>query len=80
MTWLRAVRSPNLRAYVEQFIQCLNFEVLDKFVNVAERHLNYVNREWRPHCNIGSRPHEARGQSAAGDGDAARDDGDGSAQ
>ena len=43
MTWLRAVRSPNLRAYVERFIQSLNFEVLNKFVIAAERHLNYIS-------------------------------------
>jgi hypothetical protein len=34
--------------------------MLDKFVIVAERHLNYVNREWRLHYNR-ERPHEARG-------------------
>jgi putative transposase len=51
--------SPNLRAHVERFIQGLKFEVLDKFVIVAERHLNYVNREWRLHYNR-ERPHEAR--------------------
>jgi putative transposase len=52
--------SPNLRAHVERFIQSLKFEVLDKFVIVAERHLNYINREWRLHYNR-ERPHEARG-------------------
>jgi putative transposase len=53
-------RSPNLRAHVERFIQSLKLEVLDKFVIVAERHLNYVLREWRLHYNR-ERPHEARG-------------------
>lgn len=52
--------SPNLRAHVERFIQSLKFEVLDKFVIVAEQHLNYVNREWRLHYNR-ERPNEARG-------------------
>jgi putative transposase len=52
--------SPNLRAHVERFIQSLKFEVLDKFVIVAERHLNYVNRGWRRHFNM-ERPHSARG-------------------
>lgn len=52
-------RSPNLRAHVERFIQTLKHECLDKFVIVAERHLNYVNREWRLHYNR-ERPHSAR--------------------
>lgn len=42
-------RSPNLRAHVERFIQTLKVECLDKFVIVAERHLNYINREFRSH-------------------------------
>lgn len=57
--------SPNLRAHVERFIQSLKFEVLDKFVIVAERHLNYVCREWRLHYNR-ERPHEARGHLPPG--------------
>jgi putative transposase len=66
--------SPNLRAHVERFIQSLKFEVLDKFVIVAERHLNYVNREWRLHYNR-ERPHEARGPrpSTARNGETAGD-------
>lgn len=35
-------------------------ECLEKFVIVAERRLNHVNREWRLHYNR-ERPHEARG-------------------
>jgi cysteine desulfurase len=57
--------SPNLRAHVERFIQSLKFEVLDHLVIVAERHLNYVNREWRLHYNR-ERPHEARGHLPPG--------------
>jgi putative transposase len=52
-------RSPNLRAHVERFIQSLKHECLNKFVIVAERHLNHVNREWRLHYNR-ERPHERR--------------------
>ncbi|MCL6506364.1 MAG: integrase core domain-containing protein, partial [Bryobacteraceae bacterium] len=52
--------SPNLRAHVERFIQTLKVECLDRFVIVAERHLNYINREWRRHDNR-ERAHEARG-------------------
>ena len=51
--------SPNLRAHVERVIQTLKFEVLDKFVVVAERHLNHITREamtWYNH----ERPHSAR--------------------
>ncbi len=51
--------SPNLRAHVERFIQSLKFEILNKFVIVAERHLNYANREWRLHYNR-ERPHSAK--------------------
>jgi putative transposase len=52
-------RSPNLRAHVERFIQSLKHECLNKFVIVAPRHLNHVNREWRLHYNR-ERPHSAR--------------------
>ena len=51
--------SPNLRAHVERFIQSLKQECLDKFVIVAERHLNHVNREWWLHYNR-ERPYSAR--------------------
>ena len=51
--------SPNLRAHVERFIQTLKVECLDNFVIVAQRHLNYVCREFAAHYNR-ERPHEAR--------------------
>lgn len=57
--------SPNLRAHVERFIQTLKVECLDRFVIVAERHLNYINREWRLHYNR-ERPHEGRGHLPPG--------------
>ena len=60
MTSLRAVSEVNLREQVERFIQTHKFEGLDKFVIVAEGHLNHVNREWRLHYNR-ERPHESRG-------------------
>lgn len=44
---------------MERYIQNLKHEFLDKFVIVAERHLNHVNREWRLHYNR-ERPHERR--------------------
>lgn len=51
--------SPNLRAHVERFIQSLKVECLNRFVVVAERHLNHINREWQQHYNQ-ERPHSAR--------------------
>jgi putative transposase len=57
--------SPNLRAHVERFIHSLKFECLDKFMIVAERHLNHVCRQWKLHYN-GERPHEARGHLPPG--------------
>jgi transposase InsO family protein len=51
--------SPNLRARVERFIQSLKHESLNKFVIVAPRHLNHVNRQWRLHYNR-EPPHSAR--------------------
>ncbi len=47
------------RRHVERFIQSLKHECLNKFVIVAPRHLNHVNREWRLHFNR-ERPHSAR--------------------
>jgi putative transposase len=50
---------------VERFIQSLKQECLDKFLIAAERHLNYVNRAWRPHYNR-ERLHEFRGHLPPG--------------
>jgi hypothetical protein len=44
---------------MERFIQSLKHETLNKFVIVALRHLNHVNREWRLHYNR-ERPHSTR--------------------
>jgi putative transposase len=51
--------SPNLRAHVERFIQTLKFECLNKFVIVAEKHLDHICRIWRRHYNE-ERPHSSR--------------------
>ena len=51
--------SANLRAHVERFIQTLKFECLNKFVIVAEKHLDHVCRVWSRHYNE-ERPHSAR--------------------
>lgn len=57
--------SPNLRAHVELFIQSLKFEVPDRFVIVAERHLNHVCRAWQQHYNA-EWPYDARGHLPPG--------------
>jgi putative transposase len=57
--------SPNLRAHVERFIQTLKVECLDKFVIVAQRHLNHITREFQAHYNR-ERPHEACGHLPPG--------------
>ena len=51
--------SPNLRAHVERFIQTLKFECLNKFVIVAEKHLDHICRIWGRHYNE-ERPHSSR--------------------
>ena len=51
--------SPNLRAHVERFIQTLKFECLNKFVLVAEKHLDHICRVWSRHYNE-ERPHSSR--------------------
>ena len=51
--------SPNLRAHVERFIQTLKFECLNKFVIVAEKHLDHICRVWSRHYNE-ERPHSSR--------------------
>lgn len=53
--------SPNLRAHVERFPQSLKHECYDKFVIVAQRHLNQIYREWSTHDNP-ERPHDFRDQ------------------
>jgi putative transposase len=51
--------APNLWAHVARFIESLKQESLDKFVIVAERHLNYGCRVWSRHYNR-ERPHAVR--------------------
>jgi len=56
-----ALRSPNLNAYVERFIQTLQVECLDHFLVFGKRHLDYLIREFidyyhecRPHQGLGN--------------------------
>ncbi|MCX7386359.1 MAG: integrase core domain-containing protein [Planctomycetales bacterium] len=44
---------------MERFIQTLKFECLNKFVIVAEKHLDHVCRVWSRHYNK-ERPHSSR--------------------
>ncbi|WP_417851505.1 hypothetical protein [Thalassoglobus sp.] len=48
-----------MRAHFERFIQSLKHECLDKFMIVAQRHLNHIFREWSAHSNT-ERPDEFR--------------------
>ena len=59
-TWLPAVGRPNLKSHAERFIQTLKVGLLDGFVTVAPKQLDYVCRIWRWHYNH-DRPHDARG-------------------
>jgi hypothetical protein len=40
-----AIQAPNQQAHIERAIQTLQFEVLDAFVVVAERHLNHICKQ-----------------------------------
>ncbi|MCX7385025.1 MAG: integrase core domain-containing protein, partial [Planctomycetales bacterium] len=51
--------SPKLRADVERFIETLKFEYLNKFIIVAEKHLDYICRIWSRHSDE-ERPHSSR--------------------
>ena len=43
------VRSPNLNARVERFIQTIKHECLDKFIAFGHDHLHYLVREFVEH-------------------------------
>lgn len=56
------IRSPNLNAYAERFVQTLQVECLDHFVVFGRKHLDYLLSEFvdyyhhhRPHQGIGNR-------------------------
>lgn len=57
-----ALRSPNLNAYVERFIQTIQVECLDHFLVFGVKHFNFLVREFvryyhecRPHQGLGNR-------------------------
>jgi putative transposase len=57
-----SLRSPNLNAYVERFIQTLQVECLDHFLAFGTKHLDYLVQEFvayyhefRPHQGLGNR-------------------------
>ena len=53
------VRSPNLNARVERFIQTIKNECLDHFIAFGQDHLDYLVREFVHHYNE-ARPHSNR--------------------
>ena len=53
------VKSPNLNAYVERFIQTLQKECLDKFLVVGERHLDHLVSKFVAHYHE-ERPHQGK--------------------
>ncbi len=53
------VRSPNLNARVERFIQTIKSECLDHFIAFGQDHLDYLVREFVEHYNE-ARPHSHR--------------------
>ena len=54
------IRSPNLRAHVERWIQSIRIEYLDHFIACGERHRNYLVREYVTHFHE-ERPHQGEG-------------------
>jgi putative transposase len=57
------IRSPNLNAHMERFVQTIKHECLSHFVILGHRHLNYLVTEFvdyyhkqRPHQSKGNRP------------------------
>ena len=54
------MKSPNLNAYVERFIQTLQKECLDRFLVVGERHLDHLVRNFVEHYHE-ERPHQGKG-------------------
>jgi putative transposase len=51
------IRSPNMNAYAERFIQTLQTECLDHFVPCGTKHLDYLVREFVEHYHT-ERPHQ----------------------
>jgi putative transposase len=57
------VRSPNMAAYIERWIQSIRVECLDRILALGETHFNYLVREYvehynteRAHQGVGNRP------------------------
>jgi putative transposase len=62
------IRSPNLNAYVERWIQSIRVECLDKFIALGETHLNHLIREYVEHFQT-ERPHQSKGNRPLPDAD-----------
>ena len=55
-----SVRTPNLQAHIERFIQSLQQEALDYFIVFGEQHFDYLIAEYVEHYHT-ERPHQAKG-------------------
>ena len=55
-----SLRSPNLNAFVERFIQSIQVECLDHFLVFGEKHFDYLVREYLEHYHQ-ERPHQGLG-------------------
>jgi putative transposase len=67
------IRSPNMNAYAERFIQTLQQECLDHFIIFGTWHMDYLLRQFlehyhseRPHQSIGNVPPSATGPPEPG--------------
>jgi transposase InsO family protein len=54
------IRSPNMNAFVERWIQSVRVECLDKLIALGETHLSYLVPEYVAYFQI-ERPHQSLG-------------------
>ena len=53
------IRSPNLNAYAERFVQTLKHEALDHFIIFGKKHLNHLTSEFVSYYHH-QRPHQGK--------------------
>jgi len=53
-----SIRSPNLNAYIERFVQSIGQECLDKFIIFGQEHFDHVCAEYVEHYHH-ERPHQS---------------------
>jgi transposase InsO family protein len=54
------LRSPNVNAYVERFMQAIQQECLDRFIAFGPEHMDHLVREYVEHYH-NERPHQGKG-------------------